>query len=1107
MKLTKVPSKTSISGSETFLYTFDVAFSDLVSGDKAISPEIIDIFPSYIDFTLPKLQSPFTDITTTDLGDDLTEVVFKLEDMNLGESFQFDIACSFGGGRSDGLVYTNNATLTVDGEESITATSDAVTLTLEENFRMFKSSLEGSVFEAGDIITFRLYIGNTGDSGATISSVNITDTLPEGLSPYTDFIPYGEEYVVDEYSDTSANGVTGTWDSNTLNFSIDSYSGSGYAVYFKVIVDDTVVAGQKITNSANWTVDGADRNTAYKSITIFEEKNDSVLTKNAPPYGTIGGGIQYRVLFRNTGTVEFNDYTITDTLPDEVNLTKVSFNPDSTAISSYAIEIATSDAEDVYTEVYSGTTSHSGAISLLDFIPDGERVVSLRVVVPNAKVSSRNNTIFLYGDISEDAIEDSTIKNSVTATATSSLSDYTLTKNANTVLNGISTLRIDKAIRPEQSAYYPLNEFLVVQTVNGNSGSLDSPIIADLLPVGISYASGNHYFTYFDALENKTYDSRNDNFPIIAPTPYVIEDYEGTGQTLVRFFFANFTLPYRNILTANFTAIVNINAEKTFTNYSYVGSPSDMTIVSTNSNEYLDTLDLDADGIYEEYIAQSDGVTGVVLTTSIFSIEKWVKGDLVLNYDKSSFATAGGDVSYKLCITNNQEDSLTNLEIVDILPHIGDTGVILNKTPRESQFAVYATSEVSVDVMNIITGEAIPTEAYTIEYSTSFDPIRFNEYGDGTIGVDEWSDTPPLDITTLASIKVTTNDGFVLSSYERLVVTVFAKIPVGTEVGDIAYNSYAVKANRINATTGETTEMLPVEPPKVWVQVANNLEDTGSIGEFVWEDYNSDGVFDDDEVGLNGVVVILFDEKKTELSRTVTADDAFGVAGYYEFNNLEAGNYYVKFEPIENFALTVQKADEENGSTPDPDTGLTNLITLTSGEFLTGINAGLIDETCDAPTIVAENESILVDSTFDALANVIAYDCLEVDLTSDIVVVSNTVDTSTVGSYEVVYSVTDSRGQTTTKTISVEVYSPPSNRYQAITDIITSVALEETALSHILNAEAEKIEKITSMEGVTDEEILLANKSVEQMVNSIASLELVLMQKLETVNAGDSLTP
>ena len=38
---------------------------------------------------------------------------------------------------------------------------------------------------------------------------------------------------------------------------------------------------------------------------------------------------------------------------------------------------------------------------------------------------------------------------------------------------------------------------------------------------------------------------------------------------------------------------------------------------------------------------------------------------------------------------------------------------------------------------------------------------------------------------------------------------------------------------------------------------------------------------------------------------------------------------------------------------------------------------------------------------------------------------------------------------------------------QAITDLIESVALQEAALSHILNAEGEKIQAVVAMEGVT----------------------------------------
>lgn len=70
------------------------------------------------------------------------------------------------------------------------------------------------------------------------------------------------------------------------------------------------------------------------------------------------------------------------------------------------------------------------------------------------------------------------------------------------------------------------------------------------------------------------------------------------------------------------------------------------------------------------------------------------------------------------------------------------------------------------------------------------------------------------------------------------------------------------------------------------------------------------------------------------------------------------------------------------------------------------------------------------------------------------------------------------------------------SRCQAITDIITSVALEQTALSHILNAEGEKIQKIVA-QATTAEQMLLVNRSVRDMVKAITQLEMVLQNKLD----------
>ena len=75
-----------------------------------------------------------------------------------------------------------------------------------------------------------------------------------------------------------------------------------------------------------------------------------------------------------------------------------------------------------------------------------------------------------------------------------------------------------------------------------------------------------------------------------------------------------------------------------------------------------------------------------------------------------------------------------------------------------------------------------------------------------------------------------------------------------------------------------------------------------------------------------------------------------------------------------------------------------------------------------------------------------------------------------------------------------------TTRSQAITDLIQSVALEETALSHILNAEGEKIQKMVALPDVTPDVLLATNKSVESMVNAVARLEMILQSKLSNFN-------
>lgn len=75
----------------------------------------------------------------------------------------------------------------------------------------------------------------------------------------------------------------------------------------------------------------------------------------------------------------------------------------------------------------------------------------------------------------------------------------------------------------------------------------------------------------------------------------------------------------------------------------------------------------------------------------------------------------------------------------------------------------------------------------------------------------------------------------------------------------------------------------------------------------------------------------------------------------------------------------------------------------------------------NAPTIEADDRTITVGDRFDAMSGVSASDVEDGDLSKQIQVIRNTVDTSKAGEYEVTYSVTDAQGATAEKTIKVTV--------------------------------------------------------------------------------------
>ena len=78
---------------------------------------------------------------------------------------------------------------------------------------------------------------------------------------------------------------------------------------------------------------------------------------------------------------------------------------------------------------------------------------------------------------------------------------------------------------------------------------------------------------------------------------------------------------------------------------------------------------------------------------------------------------------------------------------------------------------------------------------------------------------------------------------------------------------------------------------------------------------------------------------------------------------------------------------------------------------------------------------------------------------------------------------------------------PPLTREGSLNEIISSIAMEELSLSHILNAEGEKLQYVLGTlpgldEAAALEEVLQVNQSVKDTLSSVMEQQMALSAKL-----------
>ena len=118
-------------------------------------------------------------------------------------------------------------------------------------------------------------------------------------------------------------------------------------------------------------------------------------------------------------------------------------------------------------------------------------------------------------------------------------------------------------------------------------------------------------------------------------------------------------------------------------------------------------------------------------------------------------------------------------------------------------------------------------------------------------------------------------------------------------------------------------------------------QQAAAVGDYVWYDDNMDGIQDSSENGVEGITVNLYTCDDTMVATAITDEN-----GFYMFDSLDAGDYYLGFELPDDYYFTLmdQGGDDELDSDVDPDSGRTDCFTLAEDESNMTIDAGIYME-------------------------------------------------------------------------------------------------------------------------------------------------------------------
>lgn len=949
VSISKTVDNTSIGLNEFCHYTITASFSGI--SQNLNSAKIEDFIPSNINYTLPPVTTPIESIKqTTQTGGTLLTFTLNPEE-TFGQIVNINIGASFNTSTPYGTNFINTSNVYVNGDLSATSSAPAVVYTNKADFHLKKQMMSPFIQtpSPGNSIIYAISLtnlleneGGTGIAGSVINNVTITDTLPDYLTVDSSFAPIGNDVNPYEVSTPQYNGLKGTINptNNSISFTLPKYNGTNYVVYFKAKVKPDVSLGTILNNTANWTVDGNLKVPTSNSATISEAYPQPNIGKSGPPYASPGDQIIYTLSPNNVGNTDLGTTSVIDNIPE-------GFTPTSINTGSYTLTTSNISTGSTISISYSNDNGKT-YILIGTYNCDTSEMVNLPTLEGKLKYTQIKltfskfplgvNTVTtpkIIGTLSPGYTE-STLSNSSEIISTSELG--TVSNTSNTVITRINNKSVAYLSKFVDKTSASSGDYLNYILSSSTQSTFIGPIMADLLPLGINFVNMT------DSLfENGATGETNYNPPVTVST---ISNFNNTGRTLVRFTFPkDFKAPQSSVIAIYFTAKLNNSVSGNLSNTAILGNASGTVEPYPGTPSITDNNDLLGNNIDSQTVIESNPTVTHVSSINSLSCTKYVKGSLNSTYMTSpniAETTAGGSLDYKIVIKNSSAFKTTKAEIIDILPHLDDVGVIVNE-PRNSQFPIYPIGTAKASL--IPPDPNNPNPDLEIQYSTSYDPIRFSAKdvtGEST-GTGTWTSEIPSPPTKIAALKLVAPNT-VLNPGQSITITFAAITPPGVTPGLTAWNSLAYRDSVYDPATGKYNPQFPTEPSKVGISIKLPPPEDADVGDYVWDDSNYNGIQDPNENGINGVKVNLYNSEDKLIATTyTTTNQSTNEAGYYLFNGLKPGSYHVQFIKPTGYDFTIPNVGTNNNinSCVNPLTGMSSSITLTSGEKYLDFNAGL----------------------------------------------------------------------------------------------------------------------------------------------------------------------